>query len=390
MTVKDQQKNIAKVSGDQAAVDFVLDYVKNVFDSEQDKQDIRDIITYGDSKLYFSCDTIVRDLTMDGIVEYLKKQEDQELLESMQEYKIYICDGNGAASRGMEPNHCSVRTINAASNQDALVNAVAIKIDWDEATNGPITFDSIANAMIEESEIEKSEDFNPEEILNKQDVSSGEVIIYGIKDANDNLIFDLDFDYWNSKYDLEESINPLKDAAEEHKKKQDGIGAFVNPNAGDVEKGNAMFNNATDVGSAPTSGGMGEGMETEITKINLRDTLNSIDQNSETASILNLYDSVILTDDDKLELVGMLNNNVTEEEIYNFLLSKQDLVSDDDFEVIDIYKDKGYNDREDYLSSLADEFGLDLDTVKNLAHLYGPGEDFDGLVVALEDMVNFR
>ena len=54
--------------------------------------------------------------------------------------------------------------------------------------------------------------------------------------------------------DLKESSNPLKDAAEEHKKKQDGIGAFVKLDAGDVEKGNSMFKNATNVGDAAVSG----------------------------------------------------------------------------------------------------------------------------------------
>lgn len=52
--------------------------------------------------------------------------------------------------------------------------------------------------------------------------------------------------------------NQLKDMQDFAKKRQKGIGAFVNPNAGDVEKGNAMFNNATDVGLAPTSGGISE------------------------------------------------------------------------------------------------------------------------------------
>ena len=58
--------------------------------------------------------------------------------------------------------------------------------------------------------------------------------------------------------------NQLKDMQDYAKKRQKGIGAFVNPNVGDVEKGNAMFNNATDVGSAPTSGGMGESVEQRV------------------------------------------------------------------------------------------------------------------------------
>lgn len=52
----------------------------------------------------------------------------------------------------------------------------------------------------------------------------------------------------------------------------------------------------------------------------------------------------------------------------------------------DIYQANGYNDREDYLSGLAEDYGVDLDTVKALADLLGPNEDFDGLVSQLEDM----
>lgn len=53
----------------------------------------------------------------------------------------------------------------------------------------------------------------------------------------------------------------------------------------------------------------------------------------------------------------------------------------------DVYLANGYEDREDYLSCLAEDYGVDLDTVKALADLLGPNEDFDGLVTALEDMV---
>lgn len=50
------------------------------------------------------------------------------------------------------------------------------------------------------------------------------------------------------------------------------------------------------------------------------------------------------------------------------------------------YKRHGYKDREDYLSCVAEDFGLDLeDVVRPLAELFGPAEDFDGLVNALQD-----
>lgn len=50
-----------------------------------------------------------------------------------------------------------------------------------------------------------------------------------------------------------------------------------------------------------------------------------------------------------------------------------------------IYEKNGYFDRNDYLSSLADEFGVDFDVVLLLADMLGPDEDFDGLINALED-----
>ena len=50
------------------------------------------------------------------------------------------------------------------------------------------------------------------------------------------------------------------------------------------------------------------------------------------------------------------------------------------------YKDNGYADREDYLSCLAEDYGLDLENVvRPIADLLGPTEDFDGLVSMLED-----
>lgn len=54
-----------------------------------------------------------------------------------------------------------------------------------------------------------------------------------------------------------------------------------------------------------------------------------------------------------------------------------------------VYRQNGYNDREDYLSCIAEDYGLDLeDEVRPLAQLLGPDEDFDGLVTALEDLAS--
>jgi hypothetical protein len=51
-----------------------------------------------------------------------------------------------------------------------------------------------------------------------------------------------------------------------------------------------------------------------------------------------------------------------------------------------IYKENGYKDRDEYLRSLADEYGTDAETVFSLASMLGEEEDFDGLVIALEDL----
>jgi hypothetical protein len=52
----------------------------------------------------------------------------------------------------------------------------------------------------------------------------------------------------------------------------------------------------------------------------------------------------------------------------------------------DIYQDNGYDNRKQYLESLAEDYGVDVSTVFILADLLGPEEDFDGLVSTLQDM----
>ena len=49
------------------------------------------------------------------------------------------------------------------------------------------------------------------------------------------------------------------------------------------------------------------------------------------------------------------------------------------------YTDNGYENRMDYLRSLADELGVDMDLVIVASDMLGPNEDFDGLVTNLED-----
>lgn len=51
----------------------------------------------------------------------------------------------------------------------------------------------------------------------------------------------------------------------------------------------------------------------------------------------------------------------------------------------DVYQENGYTDRDDYLNSLAEDYGLPEEVVRALAEVLGPDEDFDGLVSNLED-----
>lgn len=51
----------------------------------------------------------------------------------------------------------------------------------------------------------------------------------------------------------------------------------------------------------------------------------------------------------------------------------------------DIYKENGFESREDYLKGLAEELDMDESFVFMTADLLGPNEDFDGLVTMLED-----
>ena len=55
---------------------------------------------------------------------------------------------------------------------------------------------------------------------------------------------------------------------------------------------------------------------------------------------------------------------------------------------MDIYLSNGYNSRKDYLNELADNHGVPTAHVFMMASMFGPNEDFDGLVSHLEDYVD--
>ena len=50
-----------------------------------------------------------------------------------------------------------------------------------------------------------------------------------------------------------------------------------------------------------------------------------------------------------------------------------------------IYQQNGYADRDDYLTCLAEDYGVPIDDVYSLADMLGESEEFDGLVSTLED-----
>jgi hypothetical protein len=52
---------------------------------------------------------------------------------------------------------------------------------------------------------------------------------------------------------------------------------------------------------------------------------------------------------------------------------------------LESYRELGCENRAEYLAMLADEYCLSLRTVRALASMLGPSEDFDGLVCACED-----
>lgn len=53
---------------------------------------------------------------------------------------------------------------------------------------------------------------------------------------------------------------------------------------------------------------------------------------------------------------------------------------------MNIYQENGYKNRNDYLTELAVEYDVELNMVLELADILGPEEDFDGLVVGLQDL----
>jgi len=53
-----------------------------------------------------------------------------------------------------------------------------------------------------------------------------------------------------------------------------------------------------------------------------------------------------------------------------------------------VYTDNGYEDREDYLNSLAHYWRIDRTAVYMIADMLGESEDFDGLIPLWKSMQN--
>lgn len=56
---------------------------------------------------------------------------------------------------------------------------------------------------------------------------------------------------------------------------------------------------------------------------------------------------------------------------------------------MNVYKQNGYTDRQEYLESIADDYGVPIHEVMALADLLGKEEDFDGLVIALDEDTDY-
>jgi len=51
-----------------------------------------------------------------------------------------------------------------------------------------------------------------------------------------------------------------------------------------------------------------------------------------------------------------------------------------------VYRENGYENRKEYLCSLAEDYGVDKSSVFTLAAILGESEDFDGLITSIQDL----
>jgi len=73
----------------------------------------------------------------------------------------------------------------------------------------------------------------------------------------------------------------------------------------------------------------------------------------------------------------LLNMHLAQQQILNSSSMKK--------QKLNAYQMNGYNSREDYLRSISEENGIEYSVVLQLAQMLGAEEDFDGLVVTIEE-----
>ena len=114
-------------------------------------------------------------------------------------------------------------------------------------------------------------------------------------------------------------MNELEKRAKFHRKKQKGISPFVKLNAGDPEINAQAFNHSmgSDVGADV---GCGESLEKENKMINIKEELNKLDlANENKYDLLNIYECVKLTNEDKKEIAELIKNKSSDKVIYDKL-----------------------------------------------------------------------
>lgn len=57
---------------------------------------------------------------------------------------------------------------------------------------------------------------------------------------------------------------------------------------------------------------------------------------------------------------------------------------------MNVYEKNGYDNRTEYLNTMATDYGIERNIVQLLADVLGETEDFDGLIVLLEDEADRR
>ena len=55
-----------------------------------------------------------------------------------------------------------------------------------------------------------------------------------------------------------------------------------------------------------------------------------------------------------------------------------------------VYQENGFSSRDKYLSTLAEDYGISKFEVCSIAEILGENEDFDGLILTLEDYSMMR